>query len=55
MLTRSHLKLDKTGRFSYTAAEMRDLGKFCNLGEEEQGASPTTQQRADSERGEGGV
>ena len=48
MFTRNQLKLDKTGRYSYTAAEMRDLAKFCDLGEEEQEAGSAMQQRADS-------
>ena len=52
MFARRHLKLDKTGRFGYTAVEMRELAKFCDLGEEEQGASSTTQPRAESEREE---
>ena len=48
MLTRNQLKLDKTGRCGYTAAEMRDLAKFIDLGEEEQGAGSATQQRAEA-------
>ena len=54
MFTRSHLKFDKTGRYAYTEAEMRDLALYCGLGKEQQGAAYASQQGADSGREERG-
>ena len=39
MFSRPDLKLDNSGRFGYTAAEMRELEKYCQTEEEKPGFS----------------
>ena len=48
MFARLDLKLDKTRRFDYKAAEKRELEKHCKTWGEKPGASSTTQPRAES-------